>query len=568
MQKNDKWNIILLGFDSGEARSKVGCYLLSISRDKNPEKLEGLLNSLPQKLFTSIDEENAQKILLKMKSLGATIRIEEAMPVVSPKRENTRCASEGETPVDIPIVKPQNPPPSFSLKRTAYLVLLLFVLSAAILVLVRPHGKIDIRRPEIQAVQDNKDKETIDEVDVALLPADLAARQPEPEEILDKGLSDLNREGIELLKAKRFDEAAGKFGEALSVAPGNEIIKKNLAGAYLGDAWKKYQEGDFKGALKAFDQSLEYESTASAWQGRGMTYVKLGNNDAALSDLESSLVIKDDESIHIIAGTVLYQDNRLSDAREHFKGALALNPLNAVALGSLEKIKREMVEEGFRDKESFHFLVKYEGAGIGDVGHLISAILEEAYHKVGSDLGYYPEDRVTAILYTDKQFRDVTRSPSWAGGIYDGKIRLPAGGLTRRTDDLVRVVYHEYTHALVHRITGGNCPTWLNEGIAQYEEGEAAVKRAETVIRRRGRLVPLRYIEGPFLGMDSSTVSDAYAMSLLAVDYIVREYSTSYVRSILDALGEGNRGEAAFQSVLYITYEDIERGVKRRLERE
>ena len=68
--------------------------------------------------------------------------------------------------------------------------------------------------------------------------------------------------------------------------------------------------------------------------------------------------------------------------------------------------------------------------------------------------------------------------------------------------------------------------------------------------------------------MDSSTVSDAYAMSLLAVDYIVREYSTSYVRSILDALGEGNRGEAAFQSVLYITYEDIERGVKRRLERE
>lgn len=41
------------------------------------------------------------------------------------------------------------------------------------------------------------------------------------------------------------------------------------------------------------------------------------------------------------------------------------------------------IEEGFQQKEGSHFVVKFEGGGNADIGHLISIIMEEAYMKVG-----------------------------------------------------------------------------------------------------------------------------------------------------------------------------------------
>jgi len=292
----------------------------------------------------------------------------------------------------------------------------------------------------------------------------------------------------------------------------------------------------------------------------------MGEKESALADFEAAILIEGDEQLHLMVATIFYQDNRLADAREHLRDVLRFNPSNTVAKEYLAKVDREMVEEGFREKESFHFHVKYEGAAAGTTGHVVSMVLEEAYHKVGAELGFYPEDMITAILYTQQQFRDITRSPSWSGGLYDGKIRLPVGGVNSRSDELARVVYHEYTHALVHRMTDGNCPVWLNEGIAQYEEGGESLARAEDIVRRSGAILPLKYLEGSFMGLDSSSASIAYAMSMLAVDYIIREYGTLYVANILEELGTGKRGEEAIASAIFISYGDIEKGVMRRLE--
>ena len=44
------------------------------------------------------------------------------------------------------------------------------------------------------------------------------------------------------------------------------------------------------------------------------------------------------------------------------------------------------------------------------------------------------------VLYSKEQFRDVTQSPSWAGGLYDGRIRLPvAGRIDEKARDAARV---------------------------------------------------------------------------------------------------------------------------------
>lgn len=210
-------------------------------------------------------------------------------------------------------------------------------------------------------------------------------------------------------------------------------------------------------------------------------------------------------------------------------------------------------------REGGHFLVRFEGGENAVAGHLIGLLLEEAYLKVGSDLGHYPDERIEALLYSQEAFRDITRSPAWAGAIYDGRIKLPAGGITEKTAALEKVIYHEYTHAVVRELSGGRAPLWLNEGIAQYEEGQRSAPhaRALAALSAKGAL-RLRPLEGSFMGLRQREAQAAYLMSLSAVEYLVREFGLFTVRSILERLAEGEGLDEAISASLGISYDELE----------
>ena len=82
-----------------------------------------------------------------------------------------------------------------------------------------------------------------------------------------------------------------------------------------------------------------------------------------------------------------------------------------------------------------------------------------------------PSGPVTVVLQTAKAFYDTTRAPGWVAAWNDGTIRVPVAGLERPTPGLVRVLRHELAHSFVASRTGANCPTWLQEGLAQWLEG-------------------------------------------------------------------------------------------------
>ena len=60
---------------------------------------------------------------------------------------------------------------------------------------------------------------------------------------------------------------------------------------------------------------------------------------------------------------------------------------------------------------------------------------------------------------------------TWVTGLFDGKIRLPAGGALPTRRELERILAHEYAHAVVHDLTRGRAPRWLHEGLAQALDG-------------------------------------------------------------------------------------------------
>ncbi|MFQ5479992.1 MAG: peptidase MA family metallohydrolase [Thermodesulfobacteriota bacterium] len=206
-----------------------------------------------------------------------------------------------------------------------------------------------------------------------------------------------------------------------------------------------------------------------------------------------------------------------------------------------------------------HFRVRYFGAENSVAGHLISLVLEEAYVKVGADLLYWPVERLEAELYPEKEFFDITRSPVWVGAIYDGKIKMPAGGLVERTASLERVLFHEYTHALVYRLSKGRAPAWLNEGLAQYEEGAQSPGfdgRVKALVREGG--ISLSSIESSFLNLPHEEAARAYTLSLSVTGYIINEFGFSSLKRILITLGEGQDIDSALRASVFLSYEALE----------
>ena len=96
-----------------------------------------------------------------------------------------------------------------------------------------------------------------------------------------------------------------------------------------------------------------------------------------------------------------------------------------------------------------HFTVSFDGPAEAALAAEALDSLDRAYWRIGSVLTTYPNEPIPVVLYTTEQFRDVTRSPGWAAGAFDGTIRVPMRGALDDPKELDRVLAHEFTHAVV-----------------------------------------------------------------------------------------------------------------------
>lgn len=141
------------------------------------------------------------------------------------------------------------------------------------------------------------------------------------------------------------------------------------------------------------------------------------------------------------------------------------------------------------------------------------------------------------IEVLDTESPDALDAP---GHFEGGVVRLRAGTL-RRAPELRRVLRHELVHAAVDQRTKGNCPVWVQEGLAQFLDGTNVVRVDSALRRDLLPLVPLLRLEGPFaftLGGER-TREQAYRESASAVSFLASRIGRSGLLFIIDRLGEG-----------------------------
>jgi hypothetical protein len=278
----------------------------------------------------------------------------------------------------------------------------------------------------------------------------------------------------------------------------------------------------------------------------GLCYYWLESYDSARSNLEKYLHYTNDFIARKFLALAYYKTDDLENSYKQTVMALALRPDKELQILREKLIRERRVMDRYVDARTSKFKVLFSGYEHGEIKKTVLEILKEAYASIGSQINHYPENPITVILYTQRGFFDITRAPGWAGGLYDGKIRIPVKNTAGKETMLRRVLFHEYTHALVRSMTA-QCPLWLNEGLAEYFSSQPS--------QRIDQIIPLKLLERSFPSGDPRAVLLAYIESYSAVSYLIERYGLYRMKDLLLTLGKGTKINDAFKSIFYISYD-------------
>src|SRR5207244_3820392 len=206
--------------------------------------------------------------------------------------------------------------------------------------------------------------------------------------------------------------------------------------------------------------------------------------------------------------------------------------------------KEAALHHGFEQRNDDRFRVMFEGRAEERLAARATAVLDAAFWRIGRTLGEYPSDSIIVILYTEKQFRDITRAPDWSAGWFDGRIQIPVRGASQNLPQFDRVLTHELTHAMVRSLAPRGVPAWMNEGLAMYFEHENA-DAAKGRLRAARMLIPLSDLENGFDRLNEPEAALAYDESAVAVRALIARVGTKGIGPLLQDLGSGQRFERA-----------------------
>ncbi|PKL44446.1 MAG: hypothetical protein CVV41_07350 [Candidatus Riflebacteria bacterium HGW-Riflebacteria-1] len=406
-----------------------------------------------------------------------------------------------------------------------------------------------------------------------------------------------NRQGMLKVSQGRFNEAIRDFEKACQLNPFNDTALANLAcarnnlGVLLAQQ-KKYAEAikQFEAAkaqkpedlsirlnllsiLVSLKDSAAVEKEAREISGIRPNDVEVGlkvaaalqkteNITAAISSLQDLAIrVPDDASLHATLGRLHYRCGQLDESAYHLKLSNELRPGEPEVSKMLERIIRESsVEESTTTYTGLHFSLTCPDSFSAKWAEETLNLLEEAYETIGQQIEFYPAQRSQVLILQTEAFRKVHDLPEWAGGLYDGRIRLPVPAKNSRPAAIKGAIMHEYTHHVIYLLASGNCPIWLNEGLAQIFENNHENLTQFSNAARSADFSSLSEVDRLFRSTpDRQQAAALYQTSLAASARLVEQFNWSRVAEFLEYLGMGYELNRATTEAFASEFAEIEK---------
>lgn len=337
---------------------------------------------------------------------------------------------------------------------------------------------------------------------VPLTPIHAAPLEADRLDGLDVEWIEKNNRAIQCLADGELEAAIALFEECHGALPERAVFRKNLAEALLRRAVREHDE---RGALAG-----------------------------ALADLARAV--------------------ELAPEREDL----------AMLESVLARWREEAALEGeFTSTSSAYFALEYaaERSDVVKRPQDVLDALEAAYGELREWFAVDPVFDLRAgvpfrvVLYTHAEFDRVTGIGEWAGGAFDGVLRVSVEDLAQERGRWERVARHELVHAFVQEVGGLHVPGWLNEGLAQWlewsgrEESNRDTALGEARARlKKGGAFELTRLEGSLAAWtDREEIRRAYAQSLAFVGELLGRFGREELIRVVKACAAGRGVAEAFE---------------------
>jgi hypothetical protein len=237
----------------------------------------------------------------------------------------------------------------------------------------------------------------------------------------------------------------------------------------------------------------------------------------------------------------LYRQGDLDLAIKMYERALpGAPPAVAVAMrGRLSAWREEAsLPQNHEAIKDDRFTISFDGPVQQTLAARAVSVLNASFWRIGKVLGAYPSAPINVVLYSEKQFHDITGAPEWAGGGFDGQIRIPVRGAAQNLAEFDRVLTHELTQAMLKSIASRNLPAWLNEGLAMHFEGRDAALSERRLAAAR-LFVPLALLQTSFTRLNTAQAVVAYEESAFATRALIDRIGPSGLGQLLEDLSAG-----------------------------
>lgn len=333
-----------------------------------------------------------------------------------------------------------------------------------------------------------------------------------------------------------------------SLAPEAKTV---LAQSFTDLGKDQVEKKDFVSALENFKKAYAMVKNRETTFNLAMVYFQLKDDWNAELLFNEVLKLEPKNTIALnMLGEISWRKERLDDALDFWQKSLQIKK-DPVLSAKLDRLKRERkASSTYDNSESLHFIMRYDG-GKADpyLVDQISDFLEETYQRLSLQFDAFPTTAFVIVLYPQERFQAITDAPAWSGGINDGKIKLPIKGVKSLTDEMKDALVHELTHSFVNFKSSGNCPVWLQEGLAQHMEGKQASDEAThllSALASAGQLPRIEQLNGSFMGASTDVAQILYVQSLAFTSFLLDRQPFYHVNSLLDELGKGNQLDDAF----------------------
>ena len=372
----------------------------------------------------------------------------------------------------------------------------------------------------------------------------------------------IDQEAKALIEAQDWAGAVTRLGELLEAKGPDPSVKYYLAMCYKALGRQAYKNHMFQEAIGSFEKGLSYLSNdPDFYMGLGFAYLKISGYLEAESAFKGVLELDPDSYLaYKKLGEIYYLTNDITQALLFWTRALELRNDDASLRRRLSNLRKQMkVSRNFETEVNHLFSVSFDGERNPGLRDAVMEILRDAYYEIGQQLNAYPNRQIAVVLLTREEFFDITGSPRWSWGIYEGQIKVPVADYELK--GLKKTLYHEYIHALIYDIMSNRCPWWLNEGLAQYFSTDDADNKKKRALASK----LLSQVKGPILStlpgkiaLDHVLAYNAYSLALSAVEFLMEMYNLYNIQLVLEEMGQGKDFDTALWEITGYTLEEFE----------